>query len=113
MSTGTTGYVQKRISNYEGFRRLEAMQEKVATGKLKPMHRDPVRSHLCEVCKCRKRSVQAVPSLLMGHTLPETKLRGRFVLACDECARSLRRAGVPQQALEVQTRLEALGLVMP
>lgn len=108
--------LRRRISNYEGFKRLDAMLEKVDSGKLKPP-REPVRDFLCEVCSRRKRSVRAVPSLVMGHKLPGTPLQGTFVLACDDgpgsCAMALERAGVPQKVAEQAQRMLALGLVMP
>lgn len=88
------------------------MLEKVDSGKLRPP-REPTRDHVCEVCKTRKRSQRAVPCLTMGHTLPTTKLRGKFILACDDCARNLERAGVPQAAAEQARRMAALGLVLP
>jgi hypothetical protein len=105
-------FIKKRISNYEGFKALDKLQEKIAEGKLKPP-REPVRDHLCEVCKTRKRSVRVVPCLTMGRKLTGTPLKGLFVLACDECARSLERAGVPQAAAEQTKRMAALGLVLP
>lgn len=112
---GPAGYRIKRVSNYEGFKALDQLQEKIATGKLRPP-RAPVADHLCEVCKTRKRAVRVVPCLTMGHAMPGTKLTGKFVLACDDgpgsCARQLERAGVPQAAAELSRRMAALGLVM-
>jgi hypothetical protein len=109
-------YTQKRLSNYEGFKRLDAMLEKVDAGKLKPP-REPMRDFLCEVCSRRKRSVRAVPCLTMGKKLVGTKLKGLFVLVCDDgpgsCAAALERAGVPQKAAEQNRRMLALGLVIP
>jgi hypothetical protein len=105
-------YTVSRLSNYEGHRRHEAMLEKVATGKLQP-GREVARDHLCEVCQCRKRNVRVVPSLVMGRKLAATKMVGRFVIACEDCARNLERAGVPQAAVAQVTRMAALGLVMP
>ncbi len=106
--------VKTRVSNYEGFKRLDKLQEKIATGKLTPP-REQQRDHICEICKCRKPSVKVVPSLIAGHKLPGTKFTGLFVLACDGrdgCAAMLERAGVPQAAAEQNRRMAALGLVL-
>lgn len=103
-------YSAKRLSNYEGFRRLDVMQAKVATGKLRPP-REPVTDYLCEVCQRRKRSRYVVPSLTAGERVKP--FVGRFVLACAECKAALERAGVPQAASAQASRLAALGLVAP
>jgi hypothetical protein len=53
----------------------------------------------------------------MGKKLVGTKLKGLFVLVCDDgpgsCAAALERAGVPQKAAEQNRRMLALGLVIP
>lgn len=112
---GRTGYTIRRVSNYDGFKALDDLQQKIAEGKLTPAREHPT-DYLCEVCKTRKRSVRVVPCLTMGRQLAGTPIKGRVILACDDgpgsCARSLERAGVPQAAAEMTRRMQALGLVL-
>lgn len=79
-----------RKSNYEGFKSLEAMQQKIAEGKLKPP-REGVSQYTCGLCRLKVRAVQLMPSRLMGASVEEllpkatAKMVGKFVLACPDC----------------------------
>ena len=80
-------YRIRRVSNYEGFRKIDVMQQKIAEGKLKPPRED-VREYTCAICRRRVRSARLIPSRLIGESassiLPDCKAAfvGRFVLAC-------------------------------
>lgn len=93
------GYSASRLSNYEGFKRLDKLLEKIAEGRLKPP-REAVVDHLCPLCKCRKKSQRLVPSRVIGVPVGQlgveckTRFQGKFILACADCADDLRRAGV-------------------
>lgn len=110
----------KALPEREIKRRIERKLQGIAEGKFQAPRTNP-RSYLCEVCKRHVRAVRVVPSLLLGSRLAGKagqRLKGRYVLACDEkngrsgCAQMLERAGVPQEASRMTQRMMALGLVM-
>jgi hypothetical protein len=90
-------YSIKRKSNYDGFRDLDKLLEKIAFGRLKPP-KEPNVDHWCPLCHCRKKSQHLIPSTLIGRPVSQlgveckTAFKGRFVLGCEDCARNLRRA---------------------
>ena len=92
-------YTSKRKSNYDGFKSLDKMLEKIDSGKLKPP-RENQRDYLCPLCSYRKRSMRLVKSVILGKPvaqLPietEVRFEGRFVLVCWGCADDLERARV-------------------
>lgn len=92
-------YTTKRLSNYDGFKALDKLQEKIAEGRLKPP-RQNAKDYLCPLCSYRKRSLVLCPSRVLGvpvSQLPikvETRFQGRFILCCEDCVRDLKRARV-------------------
>lgn len=92
-------YTIKPKSNYEGFRDLDRMLEKIDSGKLRPPRTNAV-DHFCPLCHCTKRSQRLVPSRVLGvpvSQLPnecKTAFQGRFVVCCEDCARDLKRSRV-------------------
>lgn len=92
-------YTIKRKSNYDAFKALDKLQEKIATGVLKPP-RENARDYLCPLCSYRKRSMRLVASRILGKPVSQlpiecaTQFQGRFVLVCEDCARDLERAKV-------------------
>jgi hypothetical protein len=82
-------YTQQRISNYEGFKRLDQTLEKIETGVLKAPGTH-AKENLCRMCKRWKMTQVAYPSRLMGTPLKGSKLRGTFILVCQECADEMR-----------------------
>lgn len=92
-------YTISPLSNYEGFKRLDKLQEKIANGQLRPP-REAVVEHWCDVCHCKKKSSRLVKSQSIGRPISqlgvEVKVRfqGLFVLACEECAGMMERAGI-------------------
>lgn len=103
------GFSVGALSQREGWRRIDDAKRKLedrARGQEK----------VCDVCKRRCRAWRLVPCL-DGNVLVNTNLQGRFVVACDAnadgCASTLDRAGVAKQAVDVQSRMAAAGMVMP
>lgn len=102
-------YVRKPLSNYEGYKRLEAGLEK--SGRIASARHDIV----CDVCRRHTRNSQLVPSVFGQRQHPP--LQGSFLLCCtgpEGCAGKLERAGVVDEALrnaEAKRRLEALGFL--
>lgn len=91
-------YTESRISNYEGFQRLDKLQERLAIGDLRGKEARDVRRNkdfLCPLCSCRKRSQRVVPSRVMGHLLKDTPFRDEYgrplnaVVCCEDCAAPL------------------------
>lgn len=95
----------KRISNYEGFKRLDQMLEGVATGRLHTpdkSQREPVRDIYCPLCHFRKRSMVFVRSEILGTRMPSLPFRveaknkypewagvPKGIIVCRECAEPL------------------------
>ena len=84
-------YKRQRLSNYEGFKRLDQMFEKVETGKLLPPPGTHPKSTLCKMCSTWKSTRVLYPSRLLGVTLIDSPMRGTFIAVCQECADHLRR----------------------
>ncbi|HTQ42160.1 MAG TPA: hypothetical protein VMI75_05325 [Polyangiaceae bacterium] len=94
-------YTIARLSEYEGFKRLDKMQERLAIGDLRLKQARDVRKDkdfLCPLCSRRVRSQRVVQSRIVGHPLHDTPFRdalGRRLMAvvcCEECAEPLLRA---------------------
>jgi len=95
------GYLKRHaVSNYDGFKELETMQERIAEGDLAPRikqmgarMREPNADFLCEVCKTRKRNFKLVRVkaglAMLGKRVPG--MRGHYISACESCAESLTR----------------------
>ncbi len=88
------------VSNYDGFKELETMQERIAEGDLRPAikqagarAREPNKDFMCEVCKTRKRNFKLVRVkamlAMLGARVPG--MRGHYIRACESCAESLTR----------------------
>lgn len=123
-------YKRNRLSNYEGFKRLDKSLEKL---ELQERGREKV----CDVCGRRMRAWRIVPATF-GHLLTGLRsqtsgtfagtpmagyidshlkptiggpFRGKFVVACDagkdSCAAMLDRAGVPLAAMKEQAQIDA------
>lgn len=102
-----SNYTAKRISNYEGFKRLDKMQEKIAEGKLLPPRRAE-RDFYCPLCHYRKRSQRVIKSEILGSRLPQilhATTKGspvanpfdaslKVIVVCGDCAGDLERSGV-------------------
>lgn len=91
-------YLTKRLTNYEGFKRLDKKLERLAIGDLRTKQSRDVRKtkdFLCPLCSTRKRSQRVVPSRILGHLLRDTPFRDAFgrplqaIVCCEECARPL------------------------
>lgn len=111
-------YIRRPLSNYEGFKRLEASLEKIEK-------RETAKQQCCDICHRRCRAWRIVPATF-GHAIARRLatrmsggLRGKFVVCCDGpdgCARMLEASGVPKAAIEEQKqidRLGELGIVVP
>lgn len=111
-------YIRRPLSNYEGFKRLDASLEKIA-------NRETAKQQCCDICHRRCKAWRIVPATF-GHTIARSLaakksggLRGKFVVCCDGpggCAEMLTRSGVPRAAIEEQKaidRLGDLGIVVP
>ena len=88
-----SGWVTKRLSEYEGQKRMERSLERIANGTAPT---EPAKKHravdanpLCEVCQRRARSLHFVPSLILGRRIKPFMVRG--VLACRGCKDSMTR----------------------
>jgi len=99
-----TTYKTTRISNYDGFKRLDKLLEKVAEGHLRPP-RTAERDFYCPLCHYRKKTQRLVRSEVLGTRLPailHTTTKGtpvsspfdpmvKFIVVCEECAAPLLR----------------------
>lgn len=92
-------YTIKRKSNYEGFRDLDRLLEKIDSGQLKPPSKPKV-EFFCPLCHCTKKNQRLIPSRVLGRPVSQlgqefkVMFQGRFILGCEDCARDLARARV-------------------
>ena len=106
-------YVRRRLSNYEGFKRLDKSLEKIELT-------NRGREKICDVCQTRCRAWRIVPATA-GRPIGGVRLQqGNYLLCCDAgpdgCAETLTRAGVPGDELrarEARARLAKLGVIWP
>jgi hypothetical protein len=93
---------RKALSQYEGHKRLDEMNESLAVGKLSSVRnpvtkrgptygggapKDHVGEWLCDICKTWKRSFKLVRCRLGGHFgVRVHNLQGRYLRCCAQCA---------------------------
>jgi len=105
-------FLRKQLSQYEGEKRLDQANERLAVGKLagtsNPVTGQPVRfggtskpdhvgEWLCDICHVWKRSFELVPTRTLGSVglyagSRVKNLKGRYIRACVECAGMIKRA---------------------
>lgn len=94
-----SGYTIKRQSNYEGFKALDQLLEKIDSGALKPPRQAKV-EFWCPLCRCTKKNQRLISSRVLGRPVSQlgvefrVMFQGRFILGCEDCARDVEKAKV-------------------